>query len=44
MLFRSTITDQAADEIAQAVLPLPEDLRPAATVYKYDPKSGDRIG
>ena len=40
---QSTITDQAADEIAQAVLPLPEDLRPGATVYKYDPKSGERI-
>ena len=24
-------------------LPLPEDLRPGATVYKYDPKTGDRI-
>jgi hypothetical protein len=40
---QSTITDQAADEIAQAVLPLPEDLRPGATVYKYDPKTGERI-
>jgi hypothetical protein len=40
---QSTITDQAADEIAQAVLPLPEDLRPGATVYKYDPKNGERI-
>jgi hypothetical protein len=39
----STITDQAADEIAQAVLPLPEDLRAGATVYKYDPKTGERI-
>ena len=40
---QSTITDQAADEISQAVLPLPEDLRPGATVYTCDPKSGERI-
>jgi hypothetical protein len=39
----STITDQAADEIAQATLPLPEDLRAGATVYKYDSKTGERI-
>lgn len=39
----STITDEAADEITQATLPLPEDLRAGATVYKYDPKTGDRI-
>jgi hypothetical protein len=39
----STITDQAADEIAQATLPLPEDLRGGAAVYKYDPKTGERI-
>jgi hypothetical protein len=39
----STITDQAADEITQATLPLPEDLRAGATVYKYDPKTGERI-
>ncbi len=39
----STITDQAADEITQATLPLPEDLRAAATVYKYDPKTGERV-
>jgi hypothetical protein len=39
----STITDQAADEIAQATLPLPEDLRAGATVYKYDAKTGERI-
>lgn len=31
----SKITDEAADEIAQATLPLPEDLRGGATVYKY---------
>ena len=39
----SQITDQASDEITQATLPLPEDLRAGATVYKYDPKSGERI-
>jgi len=39
----STITDVAADEITQAILPLPEDLRAGATVYKYDPKTGERI-
>lgn len=40
---QSSITDQAADEISQAVLPLPEDLRAGAAVYKYDPKTGARI-
>jgi hypothetical protein len=39
----SAITDQAADEMAQATLPLPEDLRAGATVYKYDAKTGERI-
>lgn len=39
----SKISDQAADEISQALLPLPDDLRPTATVYKYDPKTGERI-
>src|SRR5688572_18948581 len=39
----STITDVAADEITQATLPLPEDMRAGATVYKYDPKTGERI-
>ena len=43
MVKSSTISDQAADEIAQALLPLPEDLRPTATVYKYDRKTGERI-
>jgi len=40
---QSSITDEAPDEIAQATLPLPEDLRAGATVYKYDPKTGDRV-
>jgi len=39
----STITDVAPDEITQATLPLPEDLRPGAAVYKYDAKTGERI-
>ena len=39
----SAITDVAPDEIAQATLPLPEDLRAGATVYKYDAKTGERI-
>ncbi len=39
----STITDVAADEITQATLPLPEDMRAGATVYKYDSKTGERI-
>src|SRR5438876_4477036 len=39
----SSITDQAADETTQATLPLPEDLRAGATVYKYDTKTGERI-
>jgi len=40
---QSTITDEANDEITQATLPLPEDLRAGATVYKYDPKTGERV-
>src|SRR5438552_5545837 len=32
----STIADVAPDEIAQATLPLPDDLRAGATVYTYD--------
>ena len=39
----SAITDQAADEVTQATLPLPEDLRTGAGVYKYDTKTGERI-
>jgi hypothetical protein len=39
----SSITDDAADEIAQATLPLPEDLRAGAAVYKYDAETGERI-
>ena len=36
----TTVTDEAADPIAQATLPLPEDLRAGATVY--DLRQGDR--
>jgi hypothetical protein len=39
----STVTDAAADEIAQATLPLPDDLRAEASVYKYDAKTGERV-
>lgn len=38
---KSTITDVAADQVAQATLPLPADLRAGATVYTYD-ANGDR--
>lgn len=31
------------EKIAQAVLPLPEDLRAGATVVTYDEKTGDRV-
>jgi hypothetical protein len=35
---------QSADElIAKAVAPLPEDLRPGATVYRYAAETGERI-
>ena len=39
----STITDVAATEVEQAVLPLPDDAKAGATVYKYDAKTGERI-
>jgi len=39
----STITDEAKDEITQATLPLPEDMRAGAAVYKYEPKTGERV-
>lgn len=31
------------ERIAQAVIPLPEDLRADATVFEYDPDTGERI-
>ena len=39
---QTTVSDVAADDITQATLPLPEDLRAGATVYKYDAKTGER--
>lgn len=39
----SSVTDVAADEITQATLPLPDDLRAEASVYKYDAKTGERV-
>jgi hypothetical protein len=38
----TTITDVAEDPIAQATLPLPDDLRAGATVYTYDKATGER--
>jgi len=38
----TTVTDVAADPIAQATLPLPEDLRAGAAVYTYDKATGAR--
>jgi len=35
-------TKAVDDPVAQAVLPLPEDLRDGATVVTYDPKTGER--
>jgi hypothetical protein len=32
-----------AELVAQAVLPLPEDLRDGAAVYRYDDDTGERI-
>ncbi len=39
----SAITDVAPTEVEQAVLPLPDDLKAGAGVFKYDPKSGERV-
>jgi hypothetical protein len=38
----SAVTDEAVGPIAQAVLPLPEDLRAGATVFVYDKATGAR--
>ncbi len=38
---KTSITDKAADPVAQATLPLPLDMRAGATVYTYD-AVGDR--
>jgi hypothetical protein len=39
----STITDEAADKVAQATLPLPDDLKAGATVYEYDANGERRV-
>ncbi|MDO8271579.1 MAG: hypothetical protein Q7U82_06610 [Gammaproteobacteria bacterium] len=40
----SSLFAQSTQElIAQAIRPLPEDLRAEATVFRYDPTSGERI-
>lgn len=39
----SLLAQSTEELIAQAVRPLPEDLRAEATVYRYDPATGDRI-
>ncbi|MGD8341267.1 MAG: hypothetical protein PVH89_10815 [Gammaproteobacteria bacterium] len=44
LLTVATAFAQSMDEIiAEAVLPLPEDLRAGATVYRYDPETGSRV-
>lgn len=39
----STVADEAPDEVTQATLPLPDDLRAGAAVFRYDVKTGERI-
>lgn len=39
----TAVTDVAPTEVEQAVLPLPDDLKAGAGVFKYDPKSGERV-
>lgn len=39
----SLLAQSTQELVAGAVLPLPEDLRADATVYRYDPATGDRI-
>ena len=41
LISQAAVMAQSADEIAKAVLPLPEDLRADATIYVYD-ENGDR--
>lgn len=44
MCVSSAVLAQSNEElIAQAIRPLPEDLRAGATVYRYDPATGERI-
>jgi hypothetical protein len=40
---QSPATAQSADDIAKAVLPLPEDLRAGAAIYAYDGKGNRKI-
>jgi hypothetical protein len=39
----TTVTDEAADPIAQATLPLPEDLRAGAAVITYDASGARKV-
>ncbi|MDT8429111.1 MAG: hypothetical protein RQ757_10140 [Pseudomonadales bacterium] len=39
----SALAQSEAELIAEAVRPLPEDLRAGATVYRYHPDTGERI-
>lgn len=39
----SLLAQSTEEIIAQSVRPLPEDLRAGATVFRYDPATGDRI-
>jgi len=39
----SLLAQSTEEIIAQSVRPLPEDLRAGATVFRYDPTTGDRI-
>jgi hypothetical protein len=41
LISQGAVMAQSADEIAKAVLPLPEDLRAGAAIYVYD-ENGDR--
>lgn len=37
------VAQSNAELIAQAIMPLPDDLKAGATVYRYDSETGDRI-
>jgi DNA-binding transcriptional MerR regulator len=40
---QALLAQSQSQRIAEAVLPLPEDLRATATVFDYDPATGERI-
>lgn len=40
---KTTITDEAADPVTQATLPLPMDMRAGATVYTYDATGARKV-